>query len=77
MITIREASETLYKASRDLLVPEKYDEALNMAIHALEAWDGLMQRRDFLLYKANPTDEDIVEFGKLDLAFSEYYGRFE
>lgn len=74
-MTIREASETLYKASRDLLVPERYDEALQMAIRALNAWEGMTDRHDFLLYMPHPTNEDLLEYGTLDKVLTEYFGR--
>ena len=76
-MTIREASDTLYKASRDLLVPDKYDEALQMAIRALNAWDGMQDRKAFLLYKTHPTNEDLLEYGMLDKVLNEYFGRRE
>lgn len=74
-MTLTEASDILYKASRDLLVPEKYDEALALGIRALRAWDSFLQRRDYLLYKLKPLDEEVEEWHLLDMIYREYYAK--
>ena len=74
-MTNEEAADILYKASRDLLVPEKYDEALALGIRALRAWDSFLQRRDYLLYKLKPLDEEVEEWHLLDMIYREYYAK--
>lgn len=63
--------DTLCVMMRDLMIPDKYNEAIEGAIKAVEGWKYVKARLDYL--ESQPFPNEDAEYRRLKEFYTDYY----